>query len=292
MFQLKSYEKATSVKEAIRLLKANPSARLIAGGTDVLIRLRNGKTKFEHLVDIHGLEELKNCSMEKDGTMMIGSGVTFTQAMQSEIIQKNISLLVVASGTVGGPQIRNVATIGGNICNGVTSADSAGALFALNAILNIEGNDGTRQVPIADFYLGPGKVDLKQDEILTSFNITPENYQDHHGFYYKYAMRNAMDIATIGCAAVIKIKGNLLEDLRLAYGVAAPVPIRCTQTENLAKGQKLSEKLLQDIENSVARDVNPRTSWRASKEFRLQIIKELSRRVVRTAIENAGGSIK
>ncbi len=291
MFDIKSYKKANSVKDAIFMLKANPDAKLIAGGTDVLIRMHEGKKHFAHLVDIHDLDELKACSIDKNGILTIGSGVTFSQAMLSDVIRDNISLLAVASGTVGGPQIRNVATIGGNVCNGVTSADSASALFALNAILNIQGGSGNRQIHIADFYLGPGKVDLKQDDILTHFSITPENYKGYSGFYYKYAMRNAMDIATIGCAAVVKVNGNQLEDLRLAYGVAAPVPIRCPQTEHAAKGQKLSKNLLQDIKNSVLQDVNPRTSWRASKEFRLQIIKELAERVVRTAIENAGGII-
>ncbi len=292
MFQLKSYEKAESVSNAIELLKANPDSRLIAGGTDVLIRLRDGKAGYEHLVDIHDLEELKQCHINEDGRLIIGPGTTFTNLIESDIIRQNIPILAEAAATVGGPQIRNVATIGGNICNGVTSADSASSLFALNALLIIEGVKGKRQVPISDFYKGPGKVDLKQGEILTSIRIIPDNYQDYSGHYHKYAMRNAMDIATIGCAAVCKIKDDHLEDLRLAYGVAAPVPIRCNKTEAMATGKKLTEKLLMDISATVKQDVTPRTSWRASKEFRLQIISELARRVVKKAVEKAGGSFK
>jgi xanthine dehydrogenase FAD-binding subunit len=290
MFQLNNYQKANSVREAIELLKENADARLIAGGTDVLIRLREGKKEFAQLVDIHDLEELKQLTMQDDGTLIIGSGVTFSMAMESDLVLKNIPILAEACATIGGPQVRNVATIGGNVCNGVTSADSASSLFVLNAILNLEGPDGNRRVPIADFYKGPGKVDLNHGEVLTAFIIRPQNYQNCFGVYYKYAMRNAMDIATIGCAAVCRIENNHLEELRLSYGVAGPVPIRCSQTEAMVKGKTISDQLIKDIGDSVVKDVNPRTSWRASKEFRLQIISELARRVVRNAIEKAGGS--
>ncbi len=292
MFQIKSYEKAESIEHAITLLKANSAARPLAGGTDVLIRLRDGKKNFQHLVDIHDLEELKQRRIKEDGTLVVGSGVTFTAAMQSEVIRNQIPILALASGTVGGPQVRNVATIGGNICNGVTSADSAPALMCLNAKLRVQGPSGKREIPISEFYLGPGKVDLKQDELLTAFLIDPADYEDTAGYYHKYAMRNAMDIATIGCAAICRIDNGKLAELRLSYGVAAPTPIRCTETEKAVKGKKISQTLIKDIENLVTNEVTPRTSWRATKEFRLQIIKELAGRVVTKAIQQAGGKIQ
>lgn len=292
MFPLKSYQKASSVKEAVELLHANPNSRPIAGGTDILIRLHEGKAGYESLIDIHDLEELKRCVLDDNGTLIIGTGMTFTDLIQSEWVNRLVPILSVAAGTVGGPQVRNVATIGGNICNGVTSADSATSLFCHNATLNITGGSGNRTLAIDAFYLGPGKVDLKPDEIVTSFEISMENYQGYFGHYHKYAMRNAMDIATIGCAAVCKIEDDQLVDLRLSYGVAAPVPIRCKKTESRVNGEKLTHKLMETIAKSVSDDVNPRTSWRASKEFRLQIIQELAQRVVSQAIEKAGGKIQ
>jgi xanthine dehydrogenase FAD-binding subunit len=289
MFQFKSCEKADTVKEAIALLQKIPGARIISGGTDVLIKLHEGKQGYEHLVDIHDIEELKQISINKNGNIVIGSGVSFIKITESPIIKKHINVLSVAVSTIGGPQVRNMATIGGNICNGVTSADSASTLFALNAVLNIEGADGKREIPIADFYLGPGKVDLKSHEILISISITPDNYTGYNGHFYKYAMRNAMDIATIGCSSVCKVENDRLIDLRLAFGVAGPVPLRCTGTEKMAAGKKIDSQLLNKIADNVRNDVNPRTSWRASKEFRLQIIRELARRVTAKAIEEAGG---
>lgn len=269
----------------------NPKAKLIAGGTDVLIKLRDGRPGFSELVDIHDLKELKEIRMDTKNNILIGSGAAFTDIIQSDIIKKYLPMLCEAAQSVGGPQIRNVATIGGNVCNGVTSADSAPGLFALNAVLEIRGKETTRQIPIADFYLGPGKVDLKKGEILTFFKITPENYQGYCGYYYKYAMRDAMDIATISCAVSLKTKKHLLVDFRIAYGVAGPVPIRCPKTEKTVMNKKVGKSLLDDISRIIETDVNPRTSWRASREFRMNIIKELSKRATKEALIRAGEEV-
>jgi xanthine dehydrogenase FAD-binding subunit len=292
MYSFESYEKAASTIDAIRLLTINPDAKLIAGGTEVLISLHNGKKGLEHIVDIHDVTELQNISLSDNGNLNIGAGATFTQIMNAKIIKKHLPVLSEAVGTVGGPQVRNVATIGGNICNGVTCADSAPILFALNAVINIEGPAGKKSTPISDFYLGPGKVALEQSEVMTSITISPDNYQGYSGHYRKYAMRNAMDIATIGCAVSCKVNEGKLEDIRIAYGVAGPVPMRCPSAEGKAMNQTIDEGLFRIIANSVLDDVNPRTSWRASKDFRLQIIKELALRVTKKAIERAGGVIK
>jgi xanthine dehydrogenase FAD-binding subunit len=291
MFDLKSYHKAGSIPEAIQLLQQNPKARFIAGGTDVLIKLHKGKAGFHHLIDIHDITELNFITLTAAGDLVIGPGTCFTSLGESPLIRQRISVLSEAVSTIGGPQVRNMATIGGNICNGVPSADSATPLMALNAVLTTEGPAGKRQLAIEDFFLSPGHVALEPHEILTAITVSLDNYADYHGHFYKYAMRAAMDIATIGCAAVCKVVNGVLEDLRLAYGVAAPVPIRCKGAENIARGQPVSQNLLEDIAEAVVNDVRPRTSWRATKEFRLHIIATLARRVVKQAILNAGGSI-
>ena len=291
MFDLKKHIKANSVDEAIELLMENPDAKLIAGGTDVLIKLRDGKPGFSELVDIHDLKELKVIRQDEENNILIGSGATFIDIIQSDIISNNLPMLCEAAQSVGGPQIRNLATIGGNVCNGVTSADSAPSLFALNAVLEIQGQGTKRQVPIADFYLGPGKVDLKKGEVLTTFKITVENYQKYFGHFYKYAMRNAMDIATIGCAVSLKTKNYILTDFRIAYGVAGPVPIRCPKTESMSINKKVCKTLLDEIAQTIEDDVSPRTSWRATREFRMHIIKELSKRATKKALIRAGEQV-
>ncbi len=290
MYDIAKYEEAGSIEEAISLLQINPKAILIAGGSDVLIKLHEGRLHDAELISIHSVQELKGVSRGQDGTIAIATGTSFSQITRNSIVQQYIPVLGEAVDMIGGPQIRNIGTIGGNVCNGVTSADSASTLFALNAKLEIQGPEGKRIIAIEDFYKGPGKVDLERTEILTTILITPENYQGYSGHYIKYAMRNAMDIATLGCVALCKLKDkNTVQDLRLALGVAAPVPMRCPVTEELAKGKKFTEELLEEIGKTAIKEVNPRTSWRASKEFRIQLVEELSKRACTQAFSNAGG---
>ncbi len=292
MFNFKSYAKAGSIQEAIRLLGENPEAHLIAGGTDMLVKLHKGKAQFDHLVDIHDISELDFITQNDAGDIIIGPLACFTKVTESELIRKHIPVLSQAILTIGGPQVRNMATIGGNLCNGVPSADSATPLIALNAEVMIEGRNGPRQMPLESFFLGPSRVALAQHEILTAITITRDNYANYFGHFHKYAMREAMDISTIGCSAVCKIKNGTLQDLRLAFGVAAPIPIRCKVTEDKVRGRKINSKLLTDIATYLSADVRPRTSWRAAKEFRLQIITTLPQRVVKQAILNAGGTLQ
>ena len=290
MFDTGSIFEAHSVQEAIRLLDSHPGAKLICGGTDVLIQVRAGRLAGVDLVSINGLPELTGVSMEDDGTIVIGPATSFSHITKNPIIQQHLPFLGQAVDLVGGPQIRNMGTIGGNICNGATSADSASTLFALNAKLRIANSRGERVVPIQEFYLGPGKVALEQGDVLTQILIKKEDYKGFGGYYIKYAMRKAMDIATLGCVVLCKVKDkNILEDVRLAFGVAAPTPIRVPAAEAVAKGQPFSEELVEQFGKAALTEVNPRTSWRASREFRLQLVEELSKRALRQAFSNAGG---
>lgn len=290
MYDIAKYEEAHSVEEAIAFLQANPKAILIAGGSDVLIKLHEGRMHDAELISIHSVPELKGVVMREDGTIAIGSGTSFSKITKNPIVQEYIPVLGEAVDMIGGPQIRNIGTIGGNVCNGVTSADSASTLFAFNAKLEIQGPEGKRTIAIEDFYKGPGKVDLQRNEILTTILITPENYQGYSGHYIKYAMRNAMDIATLGCVVLCKLRDkHIVEEMRLALGVAAPIPMRCIETEKLGKGKVFTESLLEEIGKSAINEVNPRTSWRASKEFRIQLVEELSKRAFIQAFITAGG---
>lgn len=289
MFDIKDYIEVNSVDEAIMFLKDNPSYKVICGGTDLLIKSREDKINEAQLISIKDVHEIIGITIDEDGTLEIGAGTTFSQIIDSSIIREHIPMLGEALEFVGGPQIRNMGTIGGNICNGATSADSAPMLFALNAELKIKGISGIRVIPIRDFYLGPGRVNLQEAEILVAIRIMPENYKGYFGHYIKFAGRKAMDIATLGTAVVLKRNGKIIEDFRLAFGVAGPTPIRCLQTETLVRGREVDKGLLEDIANNAINECNPRTSWRASREFRLQLIKENSKRATLEAYKKSGG---
>ena len=291
MYDIGKFYQAADVEDAVRALVEDPEAVVISGGSDVLIKIREGKLAGCSLVSIHGIKELEGIRMEKDGTIVIGPATTFSHITNNDIIQKHIPMLGDAVDMAGGPQLRNIGTIGGNVCNGVTSADSASSLCCLDAVLVLEGPDGVREVPISQWYTGPGRTVRNHDEVLTAIRIKKENYQGYGGQYIKYGKRNAMEIATLGCAVSVKLTEDKkhIQDLRLAYGVAAPTPIRCHTTEEAVKGMETGEALAQAVGKGALEEVNPRSSWRASREFRLQLVEELGRRAVKQAVINAGG---
>ena len=291
MYDIGKFYQAADVEDAVRALVEGPEAVVISGGSDVLIKIREGKLAGCSLVSIHGIKELEGIRMEEDGTIVIGPATTFSHITNNDIIQKHIPMLGDAVDMAGGPQLRNIGTIGGNVCNGVTSADSASSLCCLDAVLVLKGPDGVREVPISQWYTGPGRTVRNHDEVLTAIRIKKENYQGYGGQYIKYGKRNAMEIATLGCAVSVKLTEDKkhIQDLRLAYGVAAPTPIRCHTTEEAVKGMETGEALAQAVGKGALEEVNPRSSWRASREFRLQLVEELGRRAVKQAVINAGG---
>lgn len=294
MYDIEKITLVNSVKDAVKQLCADPEALIIAGGSDVLIKIREGHAAGCRLVSIREIDSLRGIKLEDDGTICIGPLTTFTELSESPIIKKHIPVLGFAADQIGGPQIRNIGTIGGNISNGVTSADTASTLCALNALIEITGasDDSTdiklavRNIPILDYYVKAGKVCLQTGELCTAIRIRKTDYEGYKGCYIKYAMRNAMDIATLGCSVVSKMSGDgtVLEDVRIAFGVAGPVPMRCAKTEEKLRGMKIDKDLFIALEKIITEDVTPRTSWRASKEFRLQLARELPVRALKETL--------
>lgn len=294
MYDIKTILKATSVQDALKLLADNKDAPVINGGTDVLIRMKERKLKDATLISIQGLDELYGVTISGNGSILIGPGTNFTDLTENSIIKEYIPALGYACSQVGSPQIRNIATIGGNICNGAVSADSVPTLLALDAELELTSLDGIRQIPIRQFHTGPGKTVLdKQRELLTRIIIPRESYENHCANYIKFGQRNAMEISTLGCAVNLSLSDDkkFIKDYRIAFGVAASTPIRCPLLEEKVKGMEIGDELFKTITREVLNEVNPRDSWRASKELRLQLVKELSRRATKQDIINAGGAV-
>ena len=292
MYDMSAYYEAASVADAVALRLAHPEAQIIAGGTDVLVQMREGKRAGKALISIFGLDEIRGITMEEDGTIRIGSLTSFSHITKNPIIQEHINVLGEAVDMVGGPQIRNAGTIGGNTCNGVTSADSASTLFAWDALVELTG-ETKRVIPIKDFYIKAGVVDLKPDEIQTAILIPKEAYEGYKGHYIKYAMREAMDIATTGCSVNVKLSEDkkTIEDVRIAYGVAGPIPMRAPSAEAVAKGQPVSKETVEAFGNAVLQDINPRDSWRAAKDFRMHIAVESAKRAFIESVRLAGGEL-
>ncbi|MEG1149190.1 MAG: FAD binding domain-containing protein, partial [Niameybacter sp.] len=186
MYDLEIIAEPHNLLEAIATKASHPDALFIAGGTDVLIKVREGKLSGKPLISLHQIPELKGISIDEAGTLCIKPVTTFSHITYHPLIKKYLPMLGLAVDQVGGPQIRNMGTIGGNICNGVTSADSASTLFTYNAQLEIRDRDASKRIiAIQDFYKGPGNVDLGPTELLTAIYITKENYERFAGHYIK-----------------------------------------------------------------------------------------------------------
>ena len=300
MYDIEALYEAESPAHALELLAKYPEAHIIAGGSDVLIEIRDGKFASRGgaphgsaactLVSIQKLDELRGVSIDAEGAIRIGAMTSISHVAKDPLIKKHIGVLAEAAETIGGPQLRNIATIGGNVCNGVTSADTASTLLAWDAVMEYLGPGGKRLVPIKEHYVAAGKTALRQGELLTAIIIKRESYENCFGNYIKYAMREALDIATLGCSANVRLSADRtkIERMRLAYGVAGPVPMRSPSAEAAAAGKPVNEETINAAAKAVLGDIKPRTSWRASAEFRLHLAEELARRALREAIRRAG----
>ena len=295
MYDMKALYEAQSVQDAIRLRLEHPEAQIIAGGSDVLVQMREGKRAGKELISIYMLDELRGVSLDEEDKLRIGSLTSFSHITKDPLIQKYCAVLGEAVDQVGSPQIRSIGTIGGNTCNGVTSADSASTLFAWEAIVELTGKNGVRRLPIKDFYIKAGTVDIRAEEgeIQTAILIPKASYEDCFGKYIKYGMRNAMEIASLGCSVNVRLSPDrkYIRRCRIAYGVAGPVPMRVPSAEDVANGSALTREMIEEFALAVLLDINPRDSWRSSKAFRQHIAVAMARRALTESIERAGGVI-
>lgn len=293
MYDIGALYEARTVDEALELMQAHPGARLIAGGSDLLIKIRDGKMPGAELISIRDIAQLRGVSMEPDGALRIGPLTSFTELTRDALIREHIQVLADAAGEVGSPQIRNIGTIGGNICNGATSADTASTLFAFDAELELEGAGGVRRLGMADFYLGPGRTDVRPGELLIGIFIPKASYEATQGCYIKYSARSSLDIAMLGCSVNLRLAegGAGIGRLRLAYGVAGPVPSRCPETERAFAGAPVDEKTARAMAKSAVAELQPRDSWRASRAFRLHVAEESAYRAFCECVRRLGGDI-
>ena len=294
MYDIKALYEATSVQDACRLLTEHPEAQVIAGGSDVLVQVREGKRAGKELVSIYMLDEMRGVSIDNDENVRIGSLTSFSNITKDPIIQEKIGVLGEAVNMIGGPQVRAIGTIGGNTCNGVTSADSASTLHAWEAVIEITGPDGVRYTPIKDFYIKAGTVDLQLGEIQTAILIPKESYENCFGHYIKYGKRNALEIANIGCSVNVRLSEDkkTFDRVRIAYGVAGPVPMRVPTAEEFINGKPVTAENVEEFSKLVLKDINPRDSWRGGKAFRQHMAVEMAKRALIESVKKAGGEVK
>lgn len=257
----------------------------LAGGTDLVVDLKHSPGNINVLVDVSGLEEFHGIE-ETDEGLRIGSMVTYGEIMENPICLEKTPEVVAASHTVGAVQTRNLGTIGGNLVTCVPSADSAPALMVLDAEVTVIGTDGSRRMPIEDFFVGPRKTVLEPHELLADIWIPKKNVGKPSSFL-KFGLRKGQALALVNAAAALELDGGKIVEPRIALGAVAPTPIRALKAEALLEGQAPSKELIAEAAQLAATEAKPIDDFRASAAYRRQLIQTLTRRVVERSVEIA-----
>ncbi len=287
------YLRPETIEEACSMLSQfNGKARVIAGGTDLMVNMKQKTDSPAYLVDISYFPGLNTIEYNEEDALKIGALCTHSDIESSSVIQGKFNILAQACRSIGSVQIRNLGTIGGNLCNASPSADSAPALLGLDAKARIFGSAGENAVELAKFFTGPGETILKPNEILTGIDISTISPHSS-AVYLKLSPRRAMDLAVVGVAIVLWLSadGSICTDIRIALGAVAPVPIRAFKAEEIIRGQKLNNTLIDETARVAAEETKPITDLRGSVEYRKEMVKVLTRRGIRQVIEHTANSL-
>ena len=284
------YERPTSLDELTALLSRHSATvpRYLAGGTDLLVAMRTGKDAPELVVDLKGLPELCVVNTSEPGTLWIGSLTTIHSLEINETIRTQLPLLLEAARSLGSWQVRNRGTIGGNLANGAPTADMAISLLALDAEIYTWSPTAKRKIPIGSFWTGARKTALRPGEIITGVEITLK--QKSMSAYLKLGPRQAMDIAIASAAVIITPGQQVIQEARIALGGAGPTPLRARAAEAYLKGQPALTEHIVQAGKLAAEESNPRTSSRASREYRLSVIPVLVERAITSCLRRQEGT--
>lgn len=273
----------TLVDACVLLDELGEVAIVLGGGSDILHKLKNGHLHPEHLVSLKNMAELRKVRHEPGRGVVIGALVTPDEIYRSRFLQEHYLSIPMTAHEMGNPQVRNRGTIGGNICNASPLADLPPILIALDASVRIVESAGERLVPLETFICGPGKTLIKRDEILAEI-IIPDQATTG-STYLKFGLRKSGALAVVGVAVSVTVKDGILLDARIVMGAVAPIPMRAKKAEGLLIGQTISDRLLQQAADSAAAECTPITDIRGSAEYRREMVRVLTRRALRKAID-------
>jgi carbon-monoxide dehydrogenase medium subunit len=275
-------------KEAAQLLKKHPDAMILAGGTDLLVRMKGRVYRPSVVIDVKRLQKADEISFSPKTGLTLGPAVSVRQAEQSVSVLDRYPALAQGARFIGSVQIRNRATVVGNICNAAPSADTAPGIIVHGGKVNIFGPDGRRTLLVENFITGPGKRDLKRGEFVTGIQI-PTPAARTGSAYVRHTPRVAMDIAVVGVGAAITLvpRHNVCADVKIVLGAVAPVPMRATAAEGVLRGQELTSALIDQAAEAAAAEARPITDIRASEEYRRELVRVLTQRMVSAAADNA-----
>jgi carbon-monoxide dehydrogenase medium subunit len=277
-----------SLGEALKAKREyGEKAKLLAGGTDLMVLLKERKLKTEAVISLRHLHELNFIRENREG-VTLGALVSHTDVATSAVVRRRFPDLAEACLQIGAKQIQNLGTVGGNLCNASPAADTAPPLFLLDAVLALASTDGERRVPIHEFFVGPRKTVLKADEILKEIFI-PKISGRRGATYLKLGRRQAMEIAIVGLGMAIHLNGSdqIVSECRIAMGSVAPTVLRARSAEAVLREKEITGDLVDEVAAVAADAARPISDVRASAEYRLDMIRVLCRQATQAALVRA-----
>lgn len=269
--------------------RTHERVRMLAGGTDLLVQLKTGEIYPEYIVDLKGVSDLKSVDFNSEEGLSLGALVTLREVETSTIIKSRYPEVAEAARIIGSVQIRNRATIGGNICNAAPSADMVPILIGLKAKARIFGAHGERRIDIESFFQGPGSTVLEEEEFLTHVVIPlPDKYEG--SVYLRHTTRRRMDIATISVASVVTLDAckERAVDVRIVLGAAAPTPIRARAAERVLIDKQVSATVIADAAQQALLETRPISDVRATENYRRELVRTYVERTLKVALKRAG----
>ena len=288
---MKSFEYMApkTIKEVVSALKKHgKKAMIVAGGTDLLVKMKGRALGPDVIVDIKRVPGLDEIKFDKKNGLTVGACVTMREVELSPVVRKHYPGVAEGAEIVGSVQIRNRATIVGNLCNAAPSADVAPGLMVHGAKVKVAGPGGSRTLPLEGFFAGPGRNTLKPGEWVTHVVVPPPPPRTGSA-YVRHCTREAMDIAVVGVGASVTLapKNGVCKEARIVLGAVAPTPIRAPRAEALLRGQKLTDALIAQAGQVASEEARPISDQRGSAEFRRDLTKVMTERMVKQALNAA-----
>jgi len=274
------YYAPKSIEEALGLLAdMGGNARVMAGGTDLMVKMRNGLISPEAVIGLKNVADLDCISFSKMKGLTIGAGALLRDVAAHKGIRKHFPAIAYAAGETANVQIRNMGTVAGNLCNAAPSADNAPALIALGAQVTVVGPDGERTIALDRFFKGPGLTALEPGEILIAIRV-PLPAAHSGAVYCHISPRSKVDICAVGVAAMVTMDGNACMNARVSLGAVAPIPMRAKKAEAVLKGKALTRAAIEKAGIQAAKESRPISDMRASARYRRQMVEVLTRRAI------------
>lgn len=282
------YAAPGTIREAVTALRRRGKAVVLAGGTDVLLRMRDRAWTPDVVVDIKRIPRLGELRFDPERGLFIGAAVTLRQVERSAEVGRHYPAIAQGAALVGSVQIRNRATLVGNICNAAPSADTAPGLIVHGAKVRIAGPDGRRSLLLEKLFTGPGQIALKRGELVTGIQV-PAPGRGVGSAYARHTTRGAMDLAAVGIGVALELapRSGACQDIRIAMGAVAPTPRRARQAEEVLRGQRPAPGLIEAAARAASAESEPISDVRASAGFRRELVEVLTRRMVTAALEEA-----